>query len=179
MKRILFLNLINAILLALAGFSFSVFSKWTGIIFVIVVLSFALYSNYVMLIRNEDDDYLLRQADRKGIFRKQVASFMKQRESLIQRQHVVEQDEKLNEVYEMVCRKVDNNIDSAIRFMEMYDYVQRPSTYYLDQLYSENQKVMQEFNDVVEEFIKIENSAHDVDSSYMDDLISSLRQMNQ
>ncbi|MDO5154552.1 MAG: hypothetical protein Q4D51_01170 [Eubacteriales bacterium] len=178
MKRIIFLNLLNIILLGLAGVSYFVFPKGIAILLAIAVLFFALYSNYVLLIRNEDDDYLLKQADRKGIFRKQVAAFLTQKQSLEQRRNVVQSDEKLNEVYELVCRQVDNNIDSAIRFMEMYDYVQRPSTHYLDELYIENQKVMQDFNEVVEQFIKLENSAHDVDTSYMDDLIGSLKQMN-
>jgi hypothetical protein len=83
----------------------------------------------------------------------------------------------LQEVYELVCRQVDNNIASAVKFMEMYDYVQRPSTRYLDDLFLENRQLIQNFNEVVEQFIKIENSAHDVDTSYIDDLLVSLRQM--
>lgn len=179
MKQVIILNLINLILLMLAGVSFFALPMGVSLLLVLLVLGFALYSNYVLLIRNQDDDYLLKHADRKGIFRKQVARFIVQRESLEQRERVVQGDEKLLEIYELVCKKVDNNVESAIRYMEMYDYVQRPATTFLEELYQENQKVLADFNEVVEQYIKLENTVHDVDKAYMDDLIDSLKQMNQ
>lgn len=177
MKHLIILNVINLILLGLVAVGFSVLPAVVSAFLAIVVLFFAIYSNYVILIRNHDDDYLLKSADRKGIFRKQVAGFMTQKKSLELREHVIDDDEKLQEVYELVCKKVDNNIDSAIKFMEMYDYVQRPSTQYLDELYVENKDLIDDFNEVVEQFIKIENSVHDVDTTYIDDLLVSLREM--
>lgn len=178
MKQVIILNLINLILLLLAGFSFAALPFLVSVILFLAVLIFALYSNYVVLIQNQDDEYLLKHADRKGIFKKQVSQFIMQQESLEQREHVVQGDERLLEVYELVCKRVNNNVDSAIRFMEMYDYVQRPSIRYLEELYQENQKVMSDFNEVVEQYIKLENSVHAGDKSYMDDLIGSLKKMN-
>lgn len=178
MKQIIIVNVINIVLLGLVAVS--IFTLPLGVVAVLGagVLFFAIYSNYVLIVRNRDDDYLLKNADKKGIFRKQVNGFVTQRKSLEQRALVIGDDEKLLEVYELVCKQVDNNVESAIKFMEMYDYVQRPSTRYLDDLFLENKKMIDNFNEVVEQFIKIENSVHDVDTTYIDDLLESLREMH-
>lgn len=178
MKQIIMLNIINLILIALAGVCIFTLPVGISIVIGVAVLIFALYSNYVLLVRNQDDDYLLKNADKRGIFKKQVRGFISQRESLKQRRDTIDDDEKLLEVYELVCRQVDNNVDSAIKFMEMYDYVQRPDTRYLDDLFVENQQLIVNLNEVVEQFIKIENSAHDVDTTYIDDLLVSLKEMH-
>jgi hypothetical protein len=177
MNRMIILNLINLILLCLVAAGMFVLPLPVVAVLGIVVVAFAIYSNYILLVRNQDEDYLLKNADKHRIFRKQVEGFLNQKKSLEQRVAVIGDDEKLQEVYDLVCRQVDNNIASAVKFMEMYDYVQRPSTRYLDDLFLENRQLIQNFNEVVEQFIKIENSAHDVDTSYIDDLLVSLRQM--
>lgn len=178
MKQLIILNIINLILLGLVAVSMFVLPMGMTIFLGAAVLLFAIYSNYVVIVRNQDDDYLLKNADKKGIFRKQVNGFVAQRQSLEKRDGTIGDDEKLREVYELVCRQVDNNIESAIKFMEMYDYVQRPGTQYLDELFLENKQLIANFNEVVEQFIKIENSVHDEDTSYIDDLLVSLREMH-
>ncbi|MDD6071113.1 MAG: hypothetical protein PUC12_09940 [Clostridiales bacterium] len=178
MKQLIILNIINLILLGLVAVCMFVLPLGMTIFLGAAVLVFAIYSNYVMVVRNQDDDYLLKNADKKGIFRKQVNGFIAQRQSLEKREDTIGDDEKLREVYELVCRQVNNNIDSAIKFMEMYDYVQRPSTQYLDDLFLENKRLIVNFNEVVEQFIKIENSVRDEDTTYIDDLLVSLREMH-
>ena len=178
MKQIIILNIINLILLGLVAVCMFILPKGVTILIGAAVLFFAIYSNYVIIVRNQDENYLLKHADKKGIFRKQVNGFIAQRQSLNERKGTIGDDEKLQEVYELVCRQVENNIDSAIKFMEMYDYVQRPGTRYLDDLFLENKQLIVNLNEVVEQFIKIENSAHDVDTTYIDDLLVSLREMH-
>lgn len=177
MKQVVILNLINLVLFGLVAVCAFVIPLPIALIFGIVVLIFAIYSNYVLLIRNSDDDYLLKQADKKGIFKNEVKGFITQHQSLEEREKVIEGDEKLQEVYDLVSRKVDANIDSAIKFMEMYDYIQRPDASYLHNLYQENQQLLRSLNEVVEQFIRLESSVHDVDTSYVDDLLVSLKEM--
>lgn len=147
------------------------------VLFSIIVGCFALYGNYVMIVRNNDADYILKHADKGTYFDKEINVLLKQRQSLRGRSGVISADEKLMEVFQLANRKIEGNIASAVKFMQMYDYVAQSDRGYLDGLISENEKILNDFNEVVMQFVKLDNSVNDVDASYIDDLLITLKEM--
>lgn len=81
--------------------------------------------------------------------------------------------------YELISRQMNNIIASAVKYIKTYDYVSRPRAQYLGKLICQSDELVKKLHELQELILKVDDSTSDVDISYVDDLLSALRDMGE
>ena len=71
------------------------------------------------------------------------------------------------------------NMDSAIGFIQTYDYYTRPQPVYLDNLCRQGDELVRKFNILVEKMVDIDTNLSSLDMKYVDDVIECMNGMRQ
>jgi len=141
-------------------------------------LCLAIYTNYDLLIKSKDLMGRLKSANKHGMFRHQVSVI---EDSYLAIEHKSEffmsydESSSIRKAYDLLQKQMLSNLNASVKYLEGYDYRTRPSTRYIDNICRECEELVSKLNDLSELVASIDDSASDVDVTYVDDLIKSLR----
>lgn len=133
--------------------------------------------------RNEEELGIvtqLRAANKRHLFdREQTALLAAWHSVLLKEEFFREHNgtDSIRESYDLIRNAIEHDLNSAITFMEHYDWVLRPEPVYLRKLCkhaSEMAKKLSELSDIV---LEIDDSASDVDTSFAENMLASLKEM--
>ena len=143
----------------------------------IIWLIIAVVLNYMLLLGGQNKSKN-KISDKKNLFPSEVAALKRAQESINLRRETFEklpEDDKLRETYELISQQIYSNIKSATAFIESYDYINRPSTAYLQQLCRDNEHLLTQLSELVEYQIKLESTVDDVDTDKIDSMLEALK----
>ncbi|MCR5624225.1 MAG: hypothetical protein K6G11_03170 [Lachnospiraceae bacterium] len=124
----------------------------------------------------------MRENDRGKIFQGYIESFEEQEKWLQRRTKVLEEfsDSYASLGYDMDFA-MKSNFEKANNYMRACDYEDRDNMENyrkkIDSLYMKNDEILDKINALIEQLAEIENTAEEVDTTHIDDLIESLKQM--
>ena len=146
-------------------------------IFMLVTLIYLIAANYSILMKRVDHVAELKKYARHSFFTRDVNMLVNAYRSLELRESYIKElnDDRITDIYEKLKRQVMNNITSAAVFCKTYNYVNKGRTDYLHELATESNTLADKFDDLIKEVIDVENSVQDVDTSYIDCLLESLK----
>lgn len=178
-KELVILNVLNVAIL-LVIITVSVICSVNLLIAGALLLAWFVYVlivNYKSLVRDTSIVKRLRRADRKNIFHFEVNFFIKLSKSVEFYEEVFrDADESVLKAYTMLADKANSNIEKAIRWMNNYDTVQRPPTYYIEKLVGRSEVLLDKFSELNELVLRInDETIHDVDITFVDAMLESLR----
>ncbi len=124
----------------------------------------------------------MRVNDERKIFANFISGFEQQDEWLEKRKGVLaEFSESYVSLGEDMDRAMSSNFEKANNYMRACDYDDRDSvqkfTNKIGGLYKQNEAIVDKINDLIEQLAEVENTAEDVDTSHIDDILESLKQM--
>lgn len=144
----------------------------------VVWIMFVAYSNYNVLVQNTDIAGIIKSADKQGVFKSETELLLQAHKSVVMREacfsHLQDGD-ILKEAYEQISKQIYSNIKSAVQYMKTYDYVMRPSYFYLTNLCDNTKTLLAKMSELVELSIRMESTADDVDMSVVNNILESLR----
>lgn len=171
-------NIINAVLLGLIFILFFVTNIYIVGIGLFIWIIWFIYSNYVIVIQSSDICYQLKASDRYNNFNSQIGTLQRQYDSIMESESVIKDlnDANINRVYELASSEVINNINSSIKIIKVSGR-QNYNSYRdeVDGLINENNDVIEKLNEVVKYTISIDLEVNSVDTSYINDILNSLR----
>lgn len=144
-------------------------------------LIWVIYSNYQFIFHSRDIIAEMRRADKRHLFDTQIMVFNDANKSVQLKKELFKQYEdmgKISQAYEMIAIQVYNNTESALNFIKNYDYISNASRNYLLNLTNETRELIHKLNDLGDMLLQIEDDSHDVDISYVDEMLDSLRRVN-
>ena len=174
-------NIINVILLGLIFALFfvtNIYCAGVGLLFWVI---WFIYSNYVIAIQSNDICYQLKASDKYNNFTSQINTLQNQYKSVIEREDVFKnlKDDNINRVYDLVLDKIIGSIKSStniIKVVGRQDYKGYKDG--VDKLISENKDVLEKLNEIVKHTISIDSEINEVDTSYVNDILNSLRSVD-
>ena len=177
-------NLINLIILVILsiGFATKLLMFPLFLIMLAAWLIWVAYSNYQFIFHSRDIIAEMKAADKRHLFDAQIMVFSDANQSILLKKELFEQYEdmgKISQTYEMIATQVRNNTESALNFIKNYDYISNASRSYLLSLTSETRDLIRKLNELSDMLLKIEDDSHDVDISYVDEMLDSLRRVNR
>ena len=110
------------------------------------------------------------------ILNRQYESIMSREEYF---QENVEEGSGVRNLYEDIKQQAQSNMDSAIGFIQTYDYYTRPQPVYLDNLCRQGDELVRKFNILVEKMVDIDTNLSSLDMKYVDDVIECMNGMRQ
>lgn len=146
---------------------------------------FALWLCYVIasniyLLRSDDILVKLKRADKHGVFTNQIAIICRAVESVEFYRPIFgkyEEGNSIRNTFELLAEKTEGTVIKAIRWLSQYNKASNPSTEYMTALSRDCNYVMQKLNELNELVLQVEDSATDKDISFVDDMLSSLKEM--
>ena len=181
-KLLLTVNLINLLILAGTAALFYMEMNIAAIIALVVWVITVIYTNYTIIVKNNDMIEIIRSADRKHKFKNEVSSLIKAQQSIeFHAEFFSEKEtgESMKEAYELIAEQISGNINAAVKFMRSYNYITCPSYRFLTDICSENNELLSSLTKLVELTLEIDSAADDVDLSYVDNLIRSLKELTE
>lgn len=79
--------------------------------------------------------------------------------------------------HELLFSQMNNILESAIKFIKSYDYHTNPTPKYLWDLQKQSDKLVKKLHELQDLVLQVDDSTSEVDISYVDDLLSALREM--
>ena len=151
------------------------------IVYGIIAILSTLLSGYLRSRRKSTLIQQLWDVDKQGFF-------SRQRQELLEAKYVAdskseffegscEEDDSVMQTYTLICERIESNIKSALRFIGQYDYINYPSYSYLDRLEKDSRDMVHRLNDLSELVLQIEDSASDVDITFADSMLESLKEV--
>lgn len=140
-----------------------------------VVFIYIVFLNYIYIMKEDTS------SEEKKVFSSQLKSIEQIKKSLNSRRDVIEKLDKSSKIYEafnLIEDKIKYNIDYAMNLIHTYDYVYKPNHDKIDSLVSESVMLIKKYNDLLEQIVALEYSSQDVDIIEVDDIIQSLRRVN-
>lgn len=182
----LIVNIIGLIMFILAMVMFVLADSMAeiaiGILLSIVWLSFTIAAN-VHIIKGKRSTEKLKDSDREHIFDEQIERLNRQYESIMSREDYfrenVDEGSGVRNLYEDIKEQAQSNMDSAIGFIQTYDYYTRPQPVYLDNLCRQGDELVKKFNILVEKMVDIDTNLSSLDMKYVDDVIECMNTMRQ
>ena len=117
------------------------------------------------------------------MFDAQIERLNSQYESIMSRQDSfdenVEKGTGISNLYEDIKEQAQSNIDSAIGFIQTYDYYTRPQPVYLNNLVRQGDELVMRFNALVEKMVDIDTNLSTLDMKYVDDVIECMNDMKK
>ena len=179
-------NVIGLIMFALAIVMFviadSIGGIAVGIVLSIIWLVFTIAAN-VHILRGRRSTEKLRDSAKGHLFDAQIERLNRQYESIMSReeyfQENVEEGSGVRNLYEDIKKQAQSNMDSAIGFIQTYDYYTRPQPVYLNDLCRQGDELVRKFNILVEKMVDIDTNLSSLDMKYVDDVIECMNSMRQ
>lgn len=179
-------NVIGLIMFALAIVMFviadSIGGIAVGIVLSIIWLVFTIAAN-VHILRGRRSTEKLRDSAKGHLFDAQIERLNRQYESIMSReeyfQENVEEGSGVRNLYEDIKKQAQSNMDSAIGFIQTYDYYTRPQPVYLNDLCRQGDELVRKFNILVEKMVDIDTNLSSLDMKYVDDVIECMNIMRQ
>lgn len=179
-------NIMGLIMFALAIVVFVLADSMAGIVvgilLSIVWLVFTIVANAHML-RGRRSTEKLKDSARGHLFDAQIERLNRQYESIMSReeyfQENVDEGSGVRNLYEDIKEQAQSNMDSAIGFIQTYDYYTRPQPIYLDNLCRQGDELVRKFNILVEKLVDIDTNLSSLDMKYVDDVIECMNSMRQ
>lgn len=81
--------------------------------------------------------------------------------------------------HELLFSQMNNILESAIKFIKSYDYHTNPTPKYLWDLQKQSDKLVKKLHELQDLVLQVDDSTSEVDISYVDDLLSALREMKE
>lgn len=180
MKSILFVNGINIGLLIgfIVLYIVLGFPIWFLFIFGIWLVYMIICNMY--LLRSDDIKKKLMQADSRHEFKGYVKAICNAIDSVEFFRHVFSEyppDNPIHETFDFLDKKAYQNAERAYRWIKTYNYIIKPSQEYIIRLAENSYQITQKLSDLNELMIKVEDSTSNVDISYVDDLLMSLKEL--
>lgn len=197
MKNLKIINGMNAgILLILAGTAWFLLIQSPPesatarlILYIVFALVMVCYLFYVIKVNldylhSEDENPMerLKNADKRGLFREEILTLEKSIRSIEfyrDKFHAEEISDGIREAYDLLSDKAYENIIQAAKWIEHYDYITNPSREYLHRLVGSSIEVTKKVNELDELMLTMNDSITDVDTTYVDDLLASLREVSK
>lgn len=181
MKRILIINGIGLVLLVLLGISYIMFGcPKFFIIFFIGWLFYMAFMNYQMLVADNDKLKSLQSVDTHHLFTNEIACLTRAIQSVEFYRPIFEKYEigsSIRDTYELLSMNAYSNVDKSIKWIAHYDYISKPSHEYIHKLVDNSKLVVDKLNELDELVIKVDDTAENVDMQYVDDMLSSLKEV--
>ena len=179
-------NIIGLIMFILAIVTFALADSLTGVAMgcaiSVVWLLFTIVAN-VHIFRGKRSTEKLKDSARGHLFDAQIERLSRQYESIMSReeyfQENVEEGSGVRNLYEDIKEQAQSNMDSAIGFIQTYDYYTRPQPVYLDNLCRQGDELVRKFNILVEKMVDIDTNLSSLDMKYVDDVIECMNSMRQ
>lgn len=179
-------NVISLIMFVLAIVMFmladSMVGMAVGIILSIIWLVFTIAAN-VHILKGQRSTEKLKDSAKGHLFDAQIERLNRQYESIMSReeyfQENVEEGSGVRNLYEDIKEQAQSNMDSAIGFIQTYDYYTRPQPVYLDNLCRQGDELVRKFNILVEKLVDIDTNLSTLDMKYVDDVIECMNNMKQ
>ena len=181
LKTLIMVNIINFIILGGAVLLFIMDMDMIAYIAIAIWVISVIYTNYSIIVRNTDTVTVIKAADRHGLFAKQTEILIKTYRSVEFHSEFFDSEEPgsmMKEAYDLINEQVTGNISSAVKFMRSYDHITRPPYDFLTNICSQNEELVNSLTKLVELTLKIDSKADDVDTSYVDNLIQSLKDLS-
>lgn len=179
-------NIMGVIMFALAIVVFALADSMAGIVIGILLsivwLVFTIMAN-IHILRGRRSTEKLKDSARGHLFDEQIERLNRQYESIMSReeyfQENVDEGSGVRNLYEDIKEQAQSNMDSAIGFIQTYDYYTRPQPIYLDNLCRQGDELVRKFNILVEKLVDIDTNLSSLDMKYVDDVIECMNSMRQ
>ncbi len=179
-------NIMGVIMFALAIVVFVLADSMVGIVIGILLsivwLVFTIMAN-IHILRGRRSTEKLKDSARGHLFDAQIERLNRQYESIMSReeyfQENVDEGSGVRNLYEDIKEQAQSNMDSAIGFIQTYDYYTRPQPIYLDNLCRQGDELVRKFNILVEKLVDIDTNLSSLDMKYVDDVIECMNSMRQ
>ena len=179
-------NIMGVIMFALAIVVFVLADSMAGIVIGILLsivwLVFTIMAN-IHILRGRRSTEKLKDSARGHLFDAQIERLNRQYESIMSReeyfQENVDEGSGVSNLYEDIKEQAQSNMDSAIGFIQTYDYYTRPQPIYLDNLCRQGDELVRKFNILVEKLVDIDTNLSSLDMKYVDDVIECMNSMRQ
>lgn len=151
-----------------------------GIILILCWLIFTGALGYMEYMSQRDLISRLERAKRLGYFNAEVDTLtVNYRAIEAWGEHAASHGEEssIYKSHDLLFSQMKNIIESAIKFMNTYDYHTNPYPQYLMDLCKQSQKLVGKLHELQNLVLQVDDSTSEVDISYVDDLLSALREM--
>ena len=180
MSPIIIINIVNGILLLLLSVLYVIlsFPIWLSIALVLFVIYIFIINHY--LLKKTDLKIQLIQADKNHRFKNEVIDLLRALESVEFYKDIFEKYEPIDPVrktYDTLKNKAELNVQRAIKWINHYNPISCPSAEYIWKLSSNSQQIVTKLDELDEVVIKLEDSTSDVDLSYVDNILTSLKEI--
>ena len=153
-----------------------------GIVLSLIWLVFTIVAN-IHILKGRKSTEKLKDSARGHLFDAQIERLNRQYESIMSREEYfrenVEEGSCVRNLYEDIKEQAQSNMDSAIGFIQTYDYYTRPQPVYLDNLCRQGDELVRKFNILVEKMVDIDTNLSTLDMKYVDDVIECMNNMRQ
>ncbi len=153
-----------------------------GVLLSVIWLVFTIAAN-VHILKGRRSTEKLKDSAKGHLFDAQIERLNRQYESIMSReeyfQENVEEGSGVRNLYEDIKEQAQSNMDSAIGFIQTYDYYTRPQPVYLDNLCRQGDELVRKFNILVEKMVDIDTNLSTLDMKYVDDVIECMNSMRQ
>lgn len=183
MKNVIIANIINFVILFIIVFMmFLHFPKLLVYGLLVVWFVLVIYQNYSLLMKSNESDiiYELKKANKKGVFDERVNAIITYYKAIEFKRDFFEsyeEDSSIRASYELLSRQMTSNIISLTKYLRSYDYVSRPFTSYVMNIARDCKELVDKLNELSELVVKIDDSTSNVDITYVDDMLESLRKV--
>lgn len=86
-------------------------------------------------------------------------------------------ESSIHETFAFLDKKAYQNAERGYRWLKTYNYISKPSIKYIVELANNSFELTKRLSELNELMIKVEDSTSDVDISYVDDLLASLKEV--
>ena len=177
-------NIINIVIIVIIsiGLATKLLPLPLFLIMLTMWLIWVIYSNYQFIFHSRDIIAEMRRADKRHLFDTQIMVFNDANKSVQLKKELFKQYEdmgKISQAYEMIAIQVYNNTESALNFIKNYDYISNASRNYLLNLTNETRELIHKLNDLGDMLLQIEDDSHDVDISYVDEMLDSFESLSK
>lgn len=181
MKPVIVVNIINVmILLVLVVLLLFDIPKFIVYILIAIWGSYAVYSNYQLILKQNDIIASLKASAKGSYFEAQITRLSKVYNAISNRQDFYsryEEGDSIRSAYDLLQKQIASNIVQATNYIKHYDYITKPRTTYLDEIVRNSNELLTKSIELSELVLQIEDSTSDVDTTYVDDMLESLRKV--
>jgi hypothetical protein len=181
MKNFIAVNVINVIALAFIVI-IGLVTRNIPLFLILLILWFAyvVYANYDTLVAKNDIISALKHSDKRGHFKSYIADLVKAYNAITYKQEYFskyEPDSSVYKTYDLLLKRIESNIKKATNFIEGYNYQSNQSTEYIKTICLDSTKLVEKLNNLSELVLKVDDTSSDVDITYVDDMLISLREV--
>lgn len=180
-KTLIIVNLINFVILGGAVLLFLMEMDMAAYIAIAIWIISVIYTNYSVIVRNTDMISIIRSADKHHKFKNECESLIRTYKSINFHAEFFNSEEPgsmMKEAYDLIAEQTHGNIISAVKFMRSYNYITCPPYDFLTNICNQNEEMVKSLTKLVELTLKIDSKADDVDLSYVNNLIQSLKELS-